>query len=174
VRALLLELNVDRGKRDIVYWFDEIKTPGPGFCRLPSKDGHPINGYGDQYDEELKAEELIDTSRSGSRTKAWVKKSSRRNEALDVRVLAYGALQYSRFNLERLQRDLIRKDRGNKESPFGARQAGLPPGDTGIVQPNIRRLYREDRYAYGAWKTVRIPRSPHGFGAINQGLFDLF
>jgi len=40
VRTLLLELNVDRGKRDVVYWFDKISAPGPGYCHLPLKDGH--------------------------------------------------------------------------------------------------------------------------------------
>jgi phage terminase large subunit GpA-like protein len=167
VRTTLQELNVDAGKAMITYWFDKVKAPGPGFCHLPSKDGHPVNGYGSQYDQELQSEELLYTSKGGSHALSWKKMSSRRNEALDVRLYAYGALLYSRFKLERLRRDLIRKDRKDGGSPFGARQAEMPDN---IDQVRIRKLRSHDAYAYGPYGAIKLPGSASGFGASNWPL----
>jgi phage terminase large subunit GpA-like protein len=129
VRALVQELNVDRGKEDIVYMANEIKQSGAGFCHYPaSEDGHSVNGYDSDYFRELEAEELLGDSKGGSHTLAWKKRSSQRNEALDVRTYAYAALLISRFNLETSGRDVTVENSNPgiapQKSPFGARRMG--------------------------------------------------
>lgn len=63
-----------------------IKEPGPGYCHFPV--GRPA-GYYDQ----LTAERLIIERKSGMMVRRWELQSHRANEALDVRVYAYAALQ---------------------------------------------------------------------------------
>jgi phage terminase large subunit GpA-like protein len=63
-----------------------IKEPGPGYCHFPA--GRP-SGYYDQ----LTAERLIIERKAGIMVRRWDLQSHRANEALDVRVYAYAALQ---------------------------------------------------------------------------------
>jgi phage terminase large subunit GpA-like protein len=63
-----------------------IKEPGAGFCHFPA--GRP-SGYYDQ----LTAERLIIERKAGIMIRRWDLQSHRANEAIDVRVYAYAALQ---------------------------------------------------------------------------------
>lgn len=63
-----------------------IDEPGPGYCHFPA--GRPP-GYFDQ----LTSERLIIERKGGSAIRKWYKPSHLANEALDVRVYAYAALQ---------------------------------------------------------------------------------
>lgn len=63
-----------------------IKEPGPGYCHFPA--GRPA-GYFDQ----LASERLIIERRAGMIIRRWDLPSHLANEALDVRVYAYAALQ---------------------------------------------------------------------------------
>jgi phage terminase large subunit GpA-like protein len=157
VRALVQELNVDRGKEDVVYMANEIKQPGAGYCHYPvSEDGHPVNGYDSEYFRELEAEELLDDSKGGSHTLAWKKRSSQRNEALDVRTYAYAALLISRFNLETAGRDITVENRSpggsSQKSPFGARRMkgleGLVPDDS-ITVDVLRQICATRLFKFG-------------------------
>jgi phage terminase large subunit GpA-like protein len=63
-----------------------ITQPGPGYCHFPA--GRPAGYY-----EQLTAERLIVERKGGSMVRRWDLQSHRTNEALDVRVYAYAALQ---------------------------------------------------------------------------------
>lgn len=63
-----------------------IKEHGPGYCHFPA--GRPA-GYFDQ----LTAERLVTERKGGFMLRRWELASHRANEALDVRVYAYAALQ---------------------------------------------------------------------------------
>jgi phage terminase large subunit GpA-like protein len=82
-----------------------IKEPGPGYCHFPA--GRP-SGYYDQ----LTAERLVFARKGGMTIRRWELSSHRANEALDVRVYAYAALQGlindKGFKLERVARILAR------------------------------------------------------------------
>jgi phage terminase large subunit GpA-like protein len=167
VRALVQDLNVDRGKEDVVYRFNEIKEVGPGYCHYPiSEDGQPMAGYDREYFTELEAEELIDTSKGGNHTLAWKKQSSRRNEGLDVRTYAYAALLISRVNLETMKRDIVAGNASQETPPqkFGARLMG------GVKELGISVLSAPLETNMDPRGGTYWPKKSGPFGAVNRPL----
>lgn len=78
-------IGVDAGK-DAIYARLKIRIPGPGYCHFP-KGREPV------YFEQLTAEIVQTKYLKGFPTRVYVLPSGRRNEALDIRVYAYAALQ---------------------------------------------------------------------------------
>jgi phage terminase large subunit GpA-like protein len=78
-------VGVDAGK-DAVYARLKIRNPGPGYCHFP-KDREP--GYFDQLTAEVVQTKYV----KGFPSRVYVLPSGRRNEALDIRVYGYAALQ---------------------------------------------------------------------------------
>ena len=74
-----------------------IDKPGPGFCHFPLRDE-----YNADYFRMLTAERLVTKRAHGQRTLQWELPSGRRNEALDCRGLAIGALNILNPNFELL------------------------------------------------------------------------
>lgn len=104
-----------------------IEEPGPGFCHFP-KDRE------EGYFEQLTAEELTFERKGGIYIRTWQKASHRSNEALDVRVYAYAALQGliidRGFNLARVARMLkkVAEAAGPQQvSPANDVPAYVPP-----------------------------------------------
>lgn len=101
-----------------------IKEPGPGYCHFPA--GRPA-GYYDQ----LTAERLIIERKSGLMVRRWDLQSHRANEALDVRVYAYAALQGlvndKGFKFATVARMLARPVNDDVEEAAAAVTQPIPP-----------------------------------------------
>jgi phage terminase large subunit GpA-like protein len=71
--------------------------PGPGFAHFPV-------GRTEEYFEQMTAESLVIEKKDGFAQRKWILKKGHANEALDIRVYAYAALQgllvVRRFNIE--------------------------------------------------------------------------
>jgi phage terminase large subunit GpA-like protein len=78
-------IGVDAGK-DAVYARLKIREPGPGFCHFPK-------GREPGYFEQLTAEVVQTRYIKGFPSRVYVLPGGRRNEALDIRVYGYAALQ---------------------------------------------------------------------------------
>lgn len=79
-------IGVDNAKDD-VYGYLRVNVPGPGFC-------HFNKTYDAEHFDQLTAEEAKVSYERGMPTRAWaLKPGKKRNEALDIRVYAYAALQ---------------------------------------------------------------------------------
>lgn len=80
----LFILGVD-GIKGLVYGRLKVTEPGPGYCHFPTS-------YTDHLLEQLTSEKLVTRYRHGVPRRVWDLPSGKRNEALDCRVYAYGAL----------------------------------------------------------------------------------
>jgi phage terminase large subunit GpA-like protein len=78
-------IGVDAGK-DAVYARLKLSVPGPGYCHFPK-------GREPAYFEQLTAEVVQTKYVKGFPSRVYVLPGGRRNEALDIRVYAYAALQ---------------------------------------------------------------------------------
>lgn len=78
-------IGVDAGK-DAVYARLKIKEPGPGFCHFPK-------GREPAYFEQLTAEVVQTKYVKGFPSRVYILPGGKRNEALDIRVYGYAALQ---------------------------------------------------------------------------------
>ena len=98
--AWLLKLGVDELKDDTFSRL-EIGEPGPGFCHFPkAENGQPIQGYGEEYFEELTAEQrVLRYNRGGVARYEYHKDRMVPNEALDLRAYNRAALEYLRVRL---------------------------------------------------------------------------
>ena len=75
-------------------------------------------------------------------------RTSRRNEALDVRVYAYAALLISKVNLETMERDIVQEDPGTSdpsgEIQFGAQKmqgfGDLLSGEPAVTVDLLRQM----------------------------------
>lgn len=81
----LFVIGVDPAK-DAVYAKLKVKQPGPGYCHFPTGRDH-------QYFDQLTAEQIETKYIKGFPSRVYILPSGRRNEALDLRVYAYAALQ---------------------------------------------------------------------------------
>jgi phage terminase large subunit GpA-like protein len=84
-RVNLFMVGVDAAK-DAVYARLKIKDAGPGYCHFPK-------GREPAYFEQLTAEVVQTKWTKGFPHRVYVLPGGRRNEALDLRVYAYAALQ---------------------------------------------------------------------------------
>jgi phage terminase large subunit GpA-like protein len=85
----LFPCGVDSAK-ELLYSRLKIVEPGPGYCHFPPRP--------DEYFKQLTAEKLVTRYHKGFARREWVKVRSR-NEALDCRVYAMGALAILNLNL---------------------------------------------------------------------------
>lgn len=97
--------------KDLMYQFFKLDTNGPGFCHWPNKDC-----YDEKYFKGLTCEYRKAVIRGGRKHLIWETPKGARNEPLDLRNYAFGALQVYR------QDALAFLDQRSKyETPFGAR-----------------------------------------------------
>jgi phage terminase large subunit GpA-like protein len=93
-RAMLFILGVDEIKGKVLSSLN-IRSPGPGYCHFPLSvdlDDEHRRGYTDEYFRGLVSERRIIKFNKGFKKYEWEKKSGVRNEPLDCRVYARGAL----------------------------------------------------------------------------------
>lgn len=93
--VLLFGVGVDAAKDAVVARL-RIADPGPGYCHFP--EGRD-KAYFDQFDAETKTRKRV----RGFPRMVWVLRAGMRNEALDLRVYAYAALQSLNINWARVR-----------------------------------------------------------------------
>lgn len=93
----LFNLFVDEVKSKI-YSTLMIEENGPGFCHFPAN----VPEYDGEYFKTLTAERLVTRRVNGQKKLVWELPKGRRNEGLDCRGYAYGALNILKANLEAL------------------------------------------------------------------------
>jgi phage terminase large subunit GpA-like protein len=81
----LFVIGVDPAK-DAIYSKLKVREPGPGYCHFPAGRDHA-------YFDQLTAEQIETKYVKGFSSRVYILPGGRRNEALDVRVYAYAALQ---------------------------------------------------------------------------------
>lgn len=118
-RIDLYVLDTTAGK-DAVYARLRIAEPGPGYCHFP-RSATP------SYFAELTAERRTVRYARGHKVSVYTCPHGRRNEALDVRVYAYAALQGLRSARVDLQAELDKR-RGGTE-PKGGSSRRAPPSE---------------------------------------------
>ena len=125
-KAELWLIGSDTGK-DAWYSRLKIAEPGPGYCHFPL-------GYDRHYFSMLTAEQVRTKYRKGRAVREWFLPAHRRNEALDIRVLALAVLMARPVNWQALGNTPLRpvataapraaqRDGG---SSFVNRPSGLP------------------------------------------------
>lgn len=92
----LFDIFVDEMKSKI-YSQLMLDKPGPGYCHFPRRDE-----YDQEYFRMLTAEQLLPKMYQGRKTLQWSCPQGRRNEALDARAYAIGALNILNPNFELL------------------------------------------------------------------------
>ncbi len=93
--ALLFAVGVDAAKDSIMARL-RIAEPGPGYCHFPV-------GREPDYFEQFGAETKVTKKVRGFPVISWVKREGARNEAIDLRVYAFAALQALNVNWSRVQ-----------------------------------------------------------------------
>lgn len=127
-------IGVDAGK-DAIYARLKIKDAGPGYCHYPK-------GREAGYFEQLTAEVVQTKYLKGFPTRVYVLPPGRRNEALDIRVYAYAALQSlnvrwghllaaQQRQAQRVVEDPPKQADHVQEEPAPAQQAGVFRGRRG-------------------------------------------
>lgn len=114
----LFVIGVDPAK-DAIYAKFKVKEAGPGYCHFPEGRDH-------QYFDQITAEQIETKYVKGFPTRVYLLPSGRRNEALDVRVYAYAALQSLNVRWGRLL--ALQTSRKSDAQPFD------PPPRTNSVQ----------------------------------------
>jgi phage terminase large subunit GpA-like protein len=106
-RVALFPVGTDTAKESI-YSRLRIEEPGPGYC-------HFNRNHDEEYFKQLTAEKVITKYVRGFPTRQWVK-ARPRNDALDCRVYAMGALGILNINLDRAV-DRLQKDSTDEPAP---------------------------------------------------------
>lgn len=102
----LYQIGVDDAK-GIIHARLKVQEAGPGYCHFPlERDA--------EYFEQLAAEKLVTKYHKGFPRKEWVKTRAR-NEALDCRVYAFGALKILNPLWSAVQKRLDRSDKTTPE-----------------------------------------------------------
>jgi phage terminase large subunit GpA-like protein len=96
--ALLFAVGVDAAKDSIMARL-RIAEPGPGYCHFPA-------GRDPAYLEQFGAETKVTKKVKGFPVMSWVKRDGARNEAIDLRVYAFAALQALNVNWSRVRAKL--------------------------------------------------------------------
>ena len=93
--AQLAQVGVDTAKDQLFEWL-KLNERAPGFCHFPKNDE-----YSEEFFKQLSAEKKTKTYRNG--LVVWkYKKTRERNEALDKRILARGAVNLVGVSLDKL------------------------------------------------------------------------
>jgi integrase len=143
-RPIILGVN---SAKDVIRNRLALEEPGPGFMHVPAT--RDLGWY-----QQLTAERLITVKSGVSRYRVWEPIPGRRNEALDCRVYAYGALRgLLHFGLQLNRRaDLAAVDyaRPREEQQLARGQASVsqPPAENTSVpaDPTRRRAAFQGRW----------------------------
>lgn len=93
VRCQAFNLGVNRLK-SLLFGYFGIQQPGPGFCHIPDT-------YHADWFEHLTAEHVVTKVVAGQSVEVWEKvKANARNEAIDLRAYALGALLSLRIDIK--------------------------------------------------------------------------
>lgn len=114
-RVALFSLGVDTGKENLLSRLKNQFEGTPGYCNFPIEQG---KGYNEEYFEGLTSEKRVTKYYKGKPKFEWVKKSSVRNEPLDLRNYATAALEILNPNLESLAEN-------NKNGNIFAQRQGI-------------------------------------------------
>ena len=124
----LFPIGVDAAK-DLLFSRMRIKEPGPGYMHFPMSRN-------DEYFRQLTAEKLVTRYHKGFARREWVKVRPR-NEALDVRVYAMGALGILNLNLNSLAaREFMRHENPPEKAQSPQKTTNsrrLPQKNSGFV-----------------------------------------
>lgn len=134
----LFTLGVDDAKR-LLYSRLQVQEPGPGYCHFPIADSHDR-----AYFEGLTAEKQVPERHRGTVRRVWKKRfANARNEPLDCRVYAMGALAILNPNWDALAKraGLEPEKPAKPAAPTPARAKPSP----GQVPPSKRQGPRRPR-----------------------------
>jgi phage terminase large subunit GpA-like protein len=139
--------------KESIYNSFSVKEPGPGFAHFPT-------GRVRAYFDQLAAEEIVTETIQGFATRRWHLKGGRRNEALDLRVYAFAALQglaAAGLNVDRLASIVVATPARTSPPvvatvgvPSAARVPALPPAAF-QARPPVRRMRLAPNQGYGDW-----------------------
>lgn len=135
--ALLYKIGTDVAKESFHARL-KIEEEGPGYCHFPCTDkGDYTRGFDAEYFAQVSAEQLVTETKAGVPVRLW-KKRRDRNEALDLRVYAMGALERLRPNYGRLKKniDALSVEAKQLDRPE------LPPDPAPQTTSNFRALRR--------------------------------
>lgn len=128
-------LGVDAAK-DIIYARVKMKEPGPGYCHFPKCRDRA-------YFDQLVAEKVITRKSKGFPIRVYELPAGKRNEALDIRVYAYAALQSLRVKwgvaAAAAQRRPAAPAPASGDTPEGVRPMAADPRPTPVKRPIPRR-----------------------------------
>lgn len=94
--ATIINVGVDTAKDQLFNWLPQEDRTANGYCHFPISDE-----YDDEHFAQLTSEKRVTKWVRGSRVWAY-KKIRDRNEALDIRNYAYGALRLSGIDVDKL------------------------------------------------------------------------
>jgi phage terminase large subunit GpA-like protein len=95
-----------------------VERPGPGYCHFPIEPKTNHRGYDEPYFKGLVSERMVVKRVRGKERIEWEPRSAGiRNEPLDVRVYATGALEILNPDLERRKERRVVKQRKNRKNP---------------------------------------------------------
>jgi phage terminase large subunit GpA-like protein len=121
----LFPIGVDTAK-DVLFSRMRIAEPGPGYMHFPLSRS-------DEYFRQLTAEKLITRYHKGFARREWVKIRPR-NEALDVRVYAMGALGILNLNINAIADRVMMKHENPPEEKQSPPPKRNPRQTGGFVQ----------------------------------------
>lgn len=113
-----------------------IERPGPGYCHFPLETKTNHRGYDGPYFKGLLSERMVVKKVRGRETISWEPRSvGIRNEPLDTRVYATGALELYNPNLE-----MHRRRRGTKKMPTRPPEVRKNPVPPSAEKPETQAL----------------------------------
>ena len=146
-RAPLFNLGVDPAK-DIIYSRLAVQNSGPGYSHFPIDRDK-------EYFSQMTAEVCIANDKNVPSTRAWKKKvAGSRNEALDIRVYAYGALsglKASGLNLNREAMHMARTIAEQRHEMGIAEDEPAPAHVASAPPPPPPSAVKQRRFQRSAW-----------------------
>ena len=110
----------------------KVERPGPGYCHFPREIKL---GYDETYFKGLVSERMVTKRVRGKERIVWEPRSKNaRNEPLDIRVYATGALEILNPDLERRKERRIVKKKGQPGKKRRRTAPDLPPQETTAEQ----------------------------------------
>jgi phage terminase large subunit GpA-like protein len=141
-----------------------IDRPGPGYCHFPIEPKTNHRGYDSPYFKGLVSERMVVKRVRGKERIEWETRSAGiRNEPLDVRVYATGALEILNPDLERRKERRIVKGRSKKQ-PVTKTQTPVQPRES----LGKAEIPPEPRSAKQTEKRTASPK--RGFRIVGRGM----
>jgi phage terminase large subunit GpA-like protein len=133
-RALLVPLGVDTAK-ELIFDRLSIESPGPGYM-------HFSEACDEEYFLQLTAEHCVTKYNKGFPTKVWVKKDSRRNEALDCEVYALAGYKLLNANMPVIAKRMNAQASAAAIAPVPGETPAAPAQTGEPSRPGTRRITR--------------------------------